>query len=886
MSPSDSVRGLKFNLALIFAIVLAGSASASSVFGFIPKCQPEVVAEPLTVIGQFDDGVLVLSPHGSVPSGFVFLDALSDDEQAAYVTGSQSPFYRVHLIDADAALELARLTRILYSAGNEYVVRLDEAVIPQILALRAELARIQLTPMVIGRQSPRFPEVMSNPLVEEVVGAVSADTVLAAVRRLQKYRSRYSTSDSARAASLWIAGKLMSYGCDSVYLQDFRSGYAPNVIGIKYGTNGQRNPYAIICGHYDSYAATNAPGADDNASGTVAVLEACRVMRDYDYERDIRFIAFCGEEQGLYGSAYYAGRARTAHDSILGVFNFDMIGYVDGSPEDLNLVTKTSNPSCVPFSDFFIACADTYTSLPVSKNLVSDNQNSDHGPFWQNGYLAFCGIEDFWPTNPHYHTSHDSIGAGFNSISFCTEVTRAAVAALATISQPIATNTPMVSLLRTRLDDAAGNGNGRWEADESIGVFITLQNRSRVSATDVRATLSTSDMFLTLFDTTVAFGTISGQDTAVAVLPFTMKASPTTPKEHTARLDLAITSAETTWSSSLSFLIGEFLATDPVPDGPRSPALYWAYDDIDSGYPEHPSFDWREIRTLGTRITFGHNDSVKLVSLPAEFGPLHYYGTRYTQLSVSADGWVAPGNYTTPNYHNVPLPSSAAPPGAICLNWTDLNPLSAGSGHGKVYYFHDAANHQFIIEYDSVAYYAQPSINDCYQLIIYDSLFAEPNRNNPFVVQYLTANNYSSSTMGIQDQTQTIAINYAYAGNLARGAAPIVSGRAIRYVTTTPTCVTEASDRNRSGVLSLRVVPNPIAGNAQIELGTRFDAGGTGTTIDVFDASGRKVSARISPANGTKALFHWDTRNLASGIYFVRLATATASATAKTCIRH
>jgi len=56
----------------------------------------------------------------------------------------------------------------------------------------------------------------------------------------------------------------------------------------------------------------------------------------------------------------------------------------------------------------------------------------------------------------------------------------------------------------------------------------------------------------------------------------------------------------------------------------------------------------------------------------------------------------------------------------ICLNWDDLWPTSSG-GHGYVYYYHDAANHRFVIEYDSVAYYSQTTVYDKFEAVIYDT---------------------------------------------------------------------------------------------------------------------------------------------------------------------
>ena len=395
--------------------------------GVIPGVQPRDVASKYTVIGQTERGVLVIADDARMAGFQADRGRYLDAEPRA------NSYYRVHPLADDVAGSLTSYGAVLDYDGENYLLRVAPDALPGLLRLRAMVSRVSLKPIVITDIRPFFPPVTRDPLIEAMVASVSPDSVLAAVRRLQDYRNRYSIGDSCLAAAQWIADKFRAYGCDTVYLQQHTTGHVPNVIGIKYGLSGQRSPYAIIDGHFDSYAASDAPGADDNASGTVAAIEACRVLRDYQFWNDMRFIAFSGEEFGLLGSEFYAGEARSRGDSILGVFNFDMIAYTDVAPESLELVTKISNPPCAPFADFFIACADTYTTLLCQKDMVSDNQNSDHGPFWNNGYLAFCGIEDFFPVNPWYHTAGDTIGAGYNNNAFCTEVIKAGVSGMATI---------------------------------------------------------------------------------------------------------------------------------------------------------------------------------------------------------------------------------------------------------------------------------------------------------------------------------------------------------------------------------------------------------------------------------------------------------------------
>lgn len=354
------------------------------------------------------------------------------------------------VLPVDRALDLTIYGDILMHDGDDYLLKLHAGMLESLIKQKIMIKRLPFTPMVLQSKKdlsppahgPQLPAVFYNYMVQEMVDSVDADSILSYVQRLQDYVTRYSTHDSCFAAAGYISDKFVAYGCDSVFMQYHVAGHAPNVIGIKRGEVYPDSIYTIICGHFDatSYAVPDiAPGADDNASGTAAVIEAARVMRDYQFEYSIRYIAFSGEEWGLYGSEHYAQLARTQGDSILGVLNGDMIAYADVQPESLEVFAKTSNPSCGPFADFFIAAADTYTTLRTNKRLTTTMVYSDHAPFWDQGYLALCNIEDFWVMNPYYHTPGDTIGAGYNDHTFCTEVTKAEIAALALLAIPYGT---------------------------------------------------------------------------------------------------------------------------------------------------------------------------------------------------------------------------------------------------------------------------------------------------------------------------------------------------------------------------------------------------------------------------------------------------------------
>jgi photosystem II stability/assembly factor-like uncharacterized protein len=206
-----------------------------------------------------------------------------------------------------------------------------------------------------------------------------------------------------------------------------------NVVATKPGTVSDEQ--IIICGHFDSISEDPynlAPGADDNASGTAAVVEAARVMADHYYENTMKFVCFSGEEQGLCGSSEYAADAKSAGDVILGVLNFDMIAYADTMPEDLELV---GNPPSEWLVDLALDCADAYVPLLSTRKIIDETiMNSDHAAFWNAGYNALHAKEDSPIIYPYYHQTSDTLG--HLNQAFAADVVRVAVATLAELAVP------------------------------------------------------------------------------------------------------------------------------------------------------------------------------------------------------------------------------------------------------------------------------------------------------------------------------------------------------------------------------------------------------------------------------------------------------------------
>jgi hypothetical protein len=278
----------------------------------------------------------------------------------------------------------------------------------------------------------------ANPFVQQAADSVSTDYLRFYIQTLQDFVTRYAPSAGLEAAGDFIFHQFQSFGLEPIF-QPFA--YTNNLISrnVIAELKGKTFPdeVVIICAHYDSKSQPNptilSPGADDNASGTAAVLEAARILANYPLDFTVRFIAFSAEERGLYGSKAYALDASNKNEKIIGVLNLDMIAYANYLPEDLEVVV---NPRSDWLAEKLIQSAQTYApmSLPMRKHISLSFIHSDHSPFWDRGYSAFCAIEDNPLTNPNYHTVSDTIGT--LNFDFATQVVRAVLAALADLAQP------------------------------------------------------------------------------------------------------------------------------------------------------------------------------------------------------------------------------------------------------------------------------------------------------------------------------------------------------------------------------------------------------------------------------------------------------------------
>jgi hypothetical protein len=226
---------------------------------------------------------------------------------------------------------------------------------------------------------------------------------------------------------------------------------------------GEVNPERIwvIGGHLDDRSQssyTRAPGADDNASGISAMLAIADILSRQRLRDTVRFVAFTGEEQGMWGSKSYAPSLRAAGAQIMGYIDLDMIGYDSNDDRVIELHSGTRQGS-IDLANAFIGANDRYgTGLVIEHKQSSASRFSDHSSFWDAGYSAIMGIENFFvdtraaDRNPWYHNTGDLLSRV--RLSYVERYTRAALATMlelaGLLTGPAPTATPTATATVTR----------------------------------------------------------------------------------------------------------------------------------------------------------------------------------------------------------------------------------------------------------------------------------------------------------------------------------------------------------------------------------------------------------------------------------------------------
>ena len=205
-----------------------------------------------------------------------------------------------------------------------------------------------------------------------------------------------------------------------------------NVVATKYPDwpgQGEELPPLLIGAHYDTVSGS--PGADDNASGLVVLLEVASRLRTRSLARPIWLVAFCLEEQDRLGSQAFASRLKAERCELAGAIILECVGFARN--EAGTQQAPPGVPIAVPTQGDFLAIVGNEASRSVVLQLEQEalrhapqlkplslvvpgrgeamphTRRSDHASFWDAGFPAVVLTDTANFRNPHYHRETDTV---------------------------------------------------------------------------------------------------------------------------------------------------------------------------------------------------------------------------------------------------------------------------------------------------------------------------------------------------------------------------------------------------------------------------------------------------------------------------------------------
>ncbi len=274
---------------------------------------------------------------------------------------------------------------------------------------------------------------------------VSETELTSSIAALEALNTRYTIGQGDERARDHLVGRIMNLGLVAE-LDPFPAvaGEMANNIIVKHAGTVDPNVVYIFSAHYDSTsnaAATSAPGADDNASGVAAVLEAARLLTKHSFKHSVWFVFTAAEEQGSLGSKHMAAWLKAQGIDVRGVIAPDMIGYwPQGDGDQMDILGDTASVMLVEHM------ANVAGQLGVGFKKHIDHgfcYGDDHTYFQEAGFPSIAPMDCVEAHNlateedtPHYHRTTDVMSS--LHMGFTTKVVGVILVTLAELAEPVA----------------------------------------------------------------------------------------------------------------------------------------------------------------------------------------------------------------------------------------------------------------------------------------------------------------------------------------------------------------------------------------------------------------------------------------------------------------
>jgi Tol biopolymer transport system component len=333
-------------------------------------------------------------------------------------------------ISTERSLHLTDLTRTV--SVPDVITRLERQ-----LSVETELR---------ARTTRMFEPIAAD--VRTVLGQASVARVFEHAKRLYEFDSKHVTQPGNAKAIEYLTNAYRSFGYDPVQQwfpnQQALGGRTANVLATLKGTVNPELIY-IISSHFDSVAI--GPGADDDTSGTTALLEAARILARTPLPATVVFASFTGEESGLLGSREFVRQANEAKWQVAGALNNDMIGWAGEGPQ-LNNTIRYSNGG---IRDLQHAASFLFTDIVLFDTKYY--RGTDAGAFYEAWGDIVGGIGSY-PilANPNYHQPTDYLDTiNQHQVTETAKVTAATIMYLASSPSRLKNVTAAASGANTRV---------------------------------------------------------------------------------------------------------------------------------------------------------------------------------------------------------------------------------------------------------------------------------------------------------------------------------------------------------------------------------------------------------------------------------------------------
>lgn len=298
--------------------------------------------------------------------------------------------------------------KALYSEAGRYLMR-DTDIPPEIYDRPEDywIKPVKQISLLASDSLIINPGLAYNPAIAEMADQVDSARLRSWVTAMQNFGTRHVNAGNHATVTAWVKAKFDSFGIADVRLDTCYSTTGHNVMATIPGLYDTVTIY-LAGGHYDSYATSNAPGADDNASGAAAAIEYARILSQPGNRPNntVKFVAFDAEEIGLYGSEYLAARMNSQGAKIGCMLNFDMIGAQNND----SVFYSQRYTGCTAQAQLLIRMGRLYgrhaDTNAVGQYSAQYLQQSDSYPFYDQGYPVAWVLERTFSTV--YHTANDN----------------------------------------------------------------------------------------------------------------------------------------------------------------------------------------------------------------------------------------------------------------------------------------------------------------------------------------------------------------------------------------------------------------------------------------------------------------------------------------------